>query len=63
MAYKLTNQEYCAFTNDYRREYICDTDADFAALPKECVGSVALSVATGTMKMVNASGEWVNFAG
>lgn len=60
MAIKLISSEYCACVNDYRREYICDSDGDFANLPKSCVGSTALSP-SGAIRMVNASGEWVPF--
>lgn len=60
MAIKLISSEYCACVNDYRREYICDSDADFANLPKSCVGSTAVSP-SGAVRMVNASGEWVQF--
>lgn len=61
MAIKLINSEYCACVNDYRKEFICDSDADFNNLPKCCVGSTALST-SGAIRMVNASGEWVPFA-
>ena len=44
------------------KEFICDTDADFANLPKACTGSTALSIESGRIKMVNTSGEWVPFA-
>lgn len=61
MAIKLINSEYCACVNDYRKEFVCDSDADFDNLPKCCVGSTALSP-SGAIRMVNASGEWVPFA-
>lgn len=60
MAIKLISLEYCECVNDYRREYIVDSDADFENLPKSCVGSTALSP-SGAMRIVNASGEWVPF--
>lgn len=60
MAIKLISLEYCECVDDYRREYIVDSDADFANLPKSCVGSTALSP-SGAMRIVNASGEWVPF--
>lgn len=63
MAIKLINQEYCAFMDDYRREYVCDTDADFSDLPQCCTGSCAMSVESGAVRMVNASGKWVPFGG
>ena len=60
MAIKLISKEYCACVDDYRCEYIVDSDTDFANLPKSCVGSTALSP-SGAMHIVNASGEWVPF--
>lgn len=62
MAVKLISQEWCPCTNDYRKEFICDTDADFDSLPEACTGSSALSIASGSVRMVNTSGEWVPFA-
>lgn len=63
MAYKLINEEYCAYADAQRKEILCDTDADFANLPICCTGSTAVSVATGNVKVVNASGNWVDFGG
>lgn len=63
MAIKLTNREWCACVNDYKHEFICDTDSDFATLPDASVGSAAVSVETGNVQVVNASGEWVAFGG
>ena len=60
MAIKIISSEYCAFNDDYRREYMCDSDADFANLPNCCTGSTAISP-SGAVKIVNASGEWVAF--
>lgn len=60
MAIKLISSKYCAFTDDYTCEYICDSDADFANLPKSGVGSNALSP-SGAIYMVNTNGEWVQF--
>ena len=62
MAIKLLNREYNMLLGGTINEYICDTDADFDTLPEANTGSMALSVATGTIKVVNASGEWVDFA-
>ena len=45
------------------REYICDTDADFANLPEACTGSTAVSLESGKVMVVNTSGEWVAFGG
>ena len=44
------------------REFIVDTDADFENLPKACTGSAAISLASGNVRVVNTSGEWVPFA-
>lgn len=44
------------------KEFICDTDADFANLPEACTGSTALSIESGSIRMVNTKGEWVPFA-
>lgn len=63
MAIKLVNEAWCACQDDYQKDFICDTDADFANLPKCATGSSAISVASGTIKMVNASGEWAVFGG
>lgn len=63
MAYKLIDEEYCECADAQKKEFLCDTDADFADLPTACPGSTALSVATGNVYVVNASGEWVKFGG
>lgn len=47
--------------SDMTVDYLCDTDADFVRLPKSIPGSKAVSVLTGNIKVVNASGEWVDF--
>ena len=62
MAIKLVNREWCACVNDFRHEYIVDSNDDFANLPQCAAGSTALSP-SGDMRMVNASGEWVEFGG
>lgn len=62
MAIKVINREYCPYLGDMQYEYICDTDADFASLPKCCTGSTALSIQSGKVQMVNTQGEWVAFA-
>lgn len=63
MAIKLVNREWCACVNDFRHEYIADTNADFENLPACAAGSTALSVESGDIMVVNASGEWVKFGG
>ena len=60
MAIKIISSEYCAYVDDYKREFIVDTDADFNDLPPSCPGSTALSPSS-AMRIVNASGEWVPF--
>lgn len=62
MAIKMVNSEGCTHTDVYRCEFIVDSDADFANLPKACPGSTALSP-SGTVMIVNASGDWVKFGG
>lgn len=63
MAYKVIDETYCPYVGEKRKEFICDTDADFAKLPKCCTGSTAVSIASGTVKIVNTQGEWVTFGG
>ena len=48
--------------NEPPREFIVDTDADFDNLPEACTGSTALSIESGSIRMVNTEGEWVPFA-
>jgi hypothetical protein len=59
----MVNSEGCTHTDVYRCEFIVDSDADFANLPKACPGSTALCPASGTVMVVNASGNWVKFGG
>ena len=59
----MRDNEYIAHLDEYRAEYLCDTDADFAKLPNACAGSTAVSIASGTVKVVNTSGKWVTFGG
>lgn len=63
MAYKMIDEAYCPYVRAMRREFICDTDADFADLPECCVGSTAVSLETGNVRVVNSKGEWVAFGG
>ena len=67
MAHKLIRSECVPISDEHkvdsvivRREYIVDTDADFANLPKSDPSSTAVSP-SGKVKIVNASGEWVDF--
>lgn len=48
--------------NEPPREFIVDTDADFENLPKACTGSAAVSLESGSVRVVNTAGEWVPFA-
>lgn len=64
MAIKQIDENFCPYRKAYVKEYICDTDADFANLPSDaCTGSTAVSLASGTIKIVNTAGEWVTFGG
>jgi hypothetical protein len=63
MAWKLIDVRVNPLTNKDHNEFICDTDADFADLPKCNPGDTAVSAATGNVYVVNASGEWVEFGG
>lgn len=60
---KLIDLRVNPLTKKEHREFICDTDADFADLPKSNPGDTAVSAATGNVKVVNASGNWVDFGG
>lgn len=59
MAIKLLKREWYPCCDSYIKEWILDSEADVANLPKCCPGSTAI-VATkgGNVYMVNASGEW-----
>jgi hypothetical protein len=47
-----------------RYDYIIDTDEDADQLPASCAaGSTALSCASGSVFIVNASHEWVKLGG
>jgi hypothetical protein len=63
MAIQMISNRMCPHTGGYRREFICDTDADVKNLPACCAGSSALVLATGKIFVVNASGNWVEFGG
>lgn len=65
MAIKLVKIENGVYTKDGTilvKEFIVDSDADFANLPQAAPGSTALSP-SGTVMVVNASGNWVKFGG
>ena len=63
MAYKLVNKEWSPHLDDYKHDYIADTESDITSLPQCCVGSSALVVETGAVYMVNASGVWAVYGG
>lgn len=46
-----------------RATFIIDTDTDLTSLPVSGVGSIAISVDSGNIYMVNASEEWKLFGG
>ena len=64
MAYKMVARDYNSCCDDYKCEYIADTDADLENLP-ECTrtGSTAVSLESGKIKVVNTQGKWVDFGG
>ena len=63
MAIKKINREWCPYLDDYKEDFIVDTEADVASLPECCTGSSALVVESGTPYMVNASGVWAVLGG
>lgn len=63
MGIKLVTREYVACLDDYKREFIVDTDADFNKLPTACTGSTAVSIESGRVMIVNSAGVWVEFGG
>lgn len=63
MAIKLVNQKWNPYVGDHQCEFIVDSNADFENLPESCVGGTALCPKSGTVMVVNASGEWVKFGG
>lgn len=63
MAIKIIDIQHNRSTQNTIQEFVCDTDADFADLPKCDPGSAAVSAETGNVYVVNASGDWVPFGG
>lgn len=62
MAFKMIHDEWDPEIGQ-QKEFILDDEADVATLP-ECVpGSTALVCASGSVYIVNASGQWVKFGG
>ncbi len=56
--YKIISSEWVDWEL-YRNEFILDSAADVASLPKSAPGSVAVVAAKdGAVYMVNASGQW-----
>lgn len=62
MGVRLICSTLCSTENKFRREFICDTDADFADLPESATGSTAVSIESGNIRMVDTNGEWKPFA-
>lgn len=63
MAHKLVDRKYCACLDDYKCEFIVDTDADLENLPQAGTGSTAVSLESGKVMVVNTQGNWVVFGG
>lgn len=63
MAFKLINQGAHIYGAGLKKEYLCDTDADFENLPESTPGSAAVSIESGKVYVVNTQGEWVPFGG
>ncbi len=61
MANCCISKKHTSIVNEYRCEFICDTDEDFATLPEADVGSTAVSLVSGAVRVVNTAGEWVAF--
>lgn len=47
---------------EWRKHFLCDTDADFDNLPEAIPGSTAVSAQSGRVRIVNTQGVWVPFA-
>jgi hypothetical protein len=65
VAIKLVKIENGVYTKDGTilvKEFIVDSDADFVNLPKAAPGSTALSP-SGTVMIVDASGNWKTLGG
>lgn len=63
MKSKLSAPAYGDVDKSTLKEFLCDTDADFASLPVASVGSSAVSIESGDVMVVNTSGKWVKFGG
>lgn len=67
MAFKLIGAKKAPYDGngaiDTLKEFLCDTDVDLASLPKCDTGSMAVSIESGTVMVVNTSGNWVTFGG
>lgn len=62
MAIKLLDEGFRLHCNEWWKDYLCDTDADLEHLPQASAGSVAVSIQSGKVRIVNTQGEWVPFA-
>ena len=59
MAYKIVDRQYCAYTDDYRCEFVVDSESDIASLPICSTGSIAIVTdGSGSVYMANTEGEW-----
>lgn len=63
--FKLIGAKKAPYDGDGRdeviKEFLCDTDADFANLPVCDPGSSAVSIESGTVVTVNTKGKWQEF--
>ena len=55
---KLLEKYYKTASGVNIEEYLIDTDAEVADLPKAPAGSFAVSAETGTVFYANSNGEW-----
>lgn len=60
MGHRLVSMKYHSCMDDCVKKYIVDEDADLENLPKSAPSSFAIAP-SGKAKIVNASGEWVDF--
>ncbi len=47
----------------FKKNFVCDSEADIANLPECLPGSQAIVVNSGALFVVSASGEWARFGG
>lgn len=63
MAIKQIDRKYCSYSDAYKCDFICDSDADVENLPSSACGSTALVIESGSVYVVNASGIWAPMGG